>query len=153
MRTLLLTFAASAIATAALAQAPIATRTAQDAPPPAAEPVTPLDQPSASQEDATRWGREVLARANGQLPPSEDRRDAVQGEQQARRGCVRNPDRSEHGTGSVSVGTGGYRAADIYATAPVGDCGQVSIGVSTSQGGRHFYGGPYGYGGYGPYGY
>jgi hypothetical protein len=101
--------------------------------------------------EAAEWGRDVLARARGELPPSDDRRAALEPELDRERapGCVRNPDRAPHGSAGVSVGTGGYRAADIFVTQPIGDCGQISVGISTSRGGRGYHGG--GFGGYGPY--
>jgi len=129
--------------TPAFAQAPIATQPA--AAPAQAEPaeaVATLDQPTESQIEAAEWGRRVLARANGQLPPSTDVEDDPRAGT-AKGGCVRNPDRTPHGTAGVSVGTGGYRQADIFVTKPIGDCGQISVGISKSEGGYRGRVGPY----------
>lgn len=147
-----LVLALSLMASAALAQAPMSTAPAPDTAPSAqgaASPPQDLDQPPSRQTDAAQWGRDVLARARGELPPSTEERAQLDPDfagSAAKTGCVRNPDRAPHGSAGVAVGTGGYRAADIYVTQPVGDCGQISIGISTSRGGRHF--GP---GHYGPY--
>jgi hypothetical protein len=153
-RSLLLALALSGLTVSAHAQDAIATRGAQDAPPVAAgtPAVRTVDEPTPSQAEAAEWGRQVLARANGQLPPSDDRAELNRTAENAK-GCVRNPDRAPHGSVGVSVGSGGYRAADVYMTQPIGDCGQISIGISTSRGGHRFYGGPYGGfgGGFGPY--
>ena len=59
--------------------------------------------------------------------------------------------RQVHGEASVSVGTGGYRAASVSALIPVGENGTVGIAYSQAQGGRGFgygqgFGGP-GFGG------
>jgi hypothetical protein len=148
-RTLVLALALSAAATAALAQEAIATRGTDDTAPPAAAPVASLDEPTQGQAQAAEWARRVLARANGQLPPTDERAEQMaeagvtpdQG-----KGCIRNPDRSPHGEVSVAVGSRGYREASGVVTQPIGDCGQVTIGIGTSRGGG-YYGGPYGYGG------
>lgn len=50
--------------------------------------------------------------------------------------------RQVHGEASVSVGSGGYRAASVSAVMPVGENGMVGIAYSQAQGGRGF--------GYGP---
>lgn len=148
-RILLLTLSLSALETAALAQEAIATRRADTPAPPSAAPVTDLDEPTDNQAQAAEWARRVLARANGQLPPTDERAVelAEAGRTPGKNGCVRNPDRSPHGEVSVAVGSRGYREASGVVTQPVGDCGQVTIGVGTSRGGG-YYGGPYGgYGG------
>ena len=77
----------------------------------------------------------MLARANGQLPPTNDK--AI-GQKTAdeKKGCERNPDRAIHGSGGVAVGSDGYRHADIYAEKPIGDCGSIAVGISKSEGGR-----------------
>jgi len=154
-RSPMLALAASLLAPAAFAQAPMSTAPAPDTVQSAqasAVPVTRLDEPTQSQIEAAQWGRDVLARARGDLPPSDDRRAALDpGLQPGARGCVRNPDRSPHGSAGVAVGSGGYRAADIFVTQPVGDCGQISVGISTSRSGFGRYGGPGYFGGYGPY--
>jgi hypothetical protein len=155
-RSLMLALAASLLATAAFAQAPMSTAPAPDTVQPAqasAAALARLDEPTQSQIEAAQWGRDVLARARGELPPSDDRRPALDPRQQqaGARGCVRNPDRAPHGSAGVAVGSGGYRAADIFVTQPVGDCGQISVGISTSRGGRGYHGGGGYHGGYGPY--
>ena len=154
-RTVLLSLALTAIGGAALAQEAMSTRPADSPPPPAAAPVTSLDEPSDSQVQAAEWARRVLARANGELPPTDERAEQMAeagitpGEG---KGCVRNPDRAPHGEVSVAVGSRGYREVGGVVTQPIGDCGQITIGIGTSRGGGYF-GGPYGYGGgYGGYG-
>ena len=151
-RTVLLSLALTAIGGAALAQEAMSTRPADSPPPPAAAPVTSLDEPSDNQAQAAEWARRVLARANGQLPPTDERAEELAAagwtDEDVKRGCVRNPDRSPHGSMSVAVGSRGYRGVSGVVTQPIGDCGQLTIGIGTSRG-RGFYGGPYG-GGYGP---
>ena len=140
-RALLLALALStAAATAALAQDPISTRPAsQDAPPADTAPAPTLDKPTQSQIDAAKWAHDVLARANGQLPASDDRRgdDKAADKTAAAKpaSCERNPDRAIHGSGGVAVGSDGYRHADIYAEKPIGDCGSIAVGISKSEGG------------------
>jgi hypothetical protein len=127
-----------AFAPAASAQDAISTRPAQEpsqasvaaAMPDAGAPVD--ERATASQVDAARWGHEVLDRAAGKLPPSDDR--LAQAGPGAGKGCVRNPDRAPHGSVGVSAGSGGYRGADVFMTQPVGDCGQISIGISSARG-------------------
>ena len=140
--------ALTAVASAALAQEAMSTRPADSFPPPAAAPVTSLDEPSDSQVQAAEWARRVLARANGDLPPTDERAEqmAEAGLTPGRNGCIRNPDRTPHGEVSVAVGSRGYREASGVVTQPIGDCGQITIGIGTSRGGG-FFGGPYGYGG------
>ncbi len=153
-RTALLSLALAAIGGAALAQEAIATRSTDGASPPPAAPVASLDQPTQNQDQAAEWARRVLARANGELPPTDERAEqmAEAGVTPGKNGCVRNPDRSPHGEVSVAVGSRGYREAGGVVTQPIGDCGQITIGIGTSRGGGYF-GGPYGYGGgYGGYG-
>jgi hypothetical protein len=147
-RFLVLSLAAAALATSALAQEAISTRPADSAPPPAAAPVTGLDEPSADQNQAADWARRVLARANGELPPTDERAEAAAEAglpPPGKGGCVRNPDRSPHGEVTVAAGSRGYRGAGGVVTQPVGDCGQVTIGISTQRGGG-YYGGGYGRG-------
>ncbi len=148
-RTLLLTLALTAAASAALAQEAMSTRSTDSNAPPPAAPVASLDEPTRNQAQAAEWARQVLARANGQLPPTDERalEMAEAGQTPGRNGCVRNPDRSPHGEVSVAVGSRGYREASGVVTQPIGDCGQITIGIGTSRGGG-YYGGPYG-GGYG----
>ena len=135
-RALLLAALLAAAALPALAQAPIATGSAQPAPAAsAAAPVESLDTPTPSQAEAAAWARQVLDRAAGKLPPSDDRAE-LEKTSDERKGCVRNPDRSPHGSAGVAVGSGGYRSADIFVTQPIGDCGQISVGISKSQGGH-----------------
>lgn len=153
MRIAALSFAlAAAMTGAALAQEAIATRPADNPAPPAAAPVADLEQPTTDQDQAAEWARRVLARANGQLPPTDERAEELAAagwtDEDVKRGCVRNPDRSPHGSMSVAVGSRGYRGVSGVVTQPIGDCGQLTIGIGTSRG-RGFYGGPYG-GGYGP---
>ena len=139
-RSLLLSLFLCGAATAALAQAPMATQPSIN--PPQLGPtrdVATLDQPTDSMVEAARWGREVLARANGQQPTTDG--PNIEQASDTPKGCVRNPDRSVHGAVSVDVGTGGYRHADIFATAPAGDCGQISVGISKSEGGYRRRGG------------
>ena len=153
-RTVLIALTVSALSGAAFAQEAMSTRPADSPPPPSAAPVASLDEPTDNQAQAAEWARRVLARANGQLPPTDER--APEGYAQAgegRRGCIRNPDRSPHGEMEVAVGTGGYRSASGVVTQPIGDCGQITIGIGTSRGGRGYYGGyggGYYGGGYGP---
>jgi hypothetical protein len=150
-----LALALATVGGAAFAQEAIATRRADTPAPPAAAPVADLEAPSDNQTQAAEWARRVLARANGELPPTDERAvdlaEAGITPQDARRGCVRNPDRSPHGEVSVAVGSRGYREASGVVTQPIGDCGQITIGIGTSRGGG-YYGSPYGYGGYGGYG-
>jgi hypothetical protein len=139
-------------ATAALAQEAMATRPADSPAPPPAAPVADLDRAPSEQDQAAEWARRVLARANGQLPPTDERAVAMAeagiSPEDAKRGCVRNPDRSPHGEVTASVGSRGYRGVGGVVTQPVGDCGQVTIGISTSQGGGRFFGPGYYGGGY-----
>jgi hypothetical protein len=149
-RTVLLSLALAAIGSAALAQEAIATRGTDNSAPPAAAPVTALDAPTDNQAQAAEWARRVLARANGELPPTDERAEqlAEAGQAPGKNGCVRNPDRSPHGEVSVAVGSRGYREASGVVTQPIGDCGQVTIGIGTSRGGGYYggYGGGYGRG-------
>lgn len=136
-RTVLLALALTAAASAAFAQEAITTRSTDNTAPPPAAPVTDLDQPTANQAQAAEWARQVLARANGQLPPTDERAIdmAEAGQTPDKNGCVRNPDRSPHGEVSVAVGSRGYRSASGVVTQPIGDCGQITIGIGTSRGG------------------
>ncbi len=149
-RTALLALALTAVASAALAQEAIATRSTDNAAPPPAAPVASLDEPTQNQAQAAEWARQVLARANGQLPPTDERAVelAEAGQAPGKTGCVRNPDRSPHGEVSVAVGSRGYREASGVVTQPIGDCGQITIGIGTSRGGGYYggYGGGYGRG-------
>jgi hypothetical protein len=52
------------------------------------------------------------------------------------RGCHRNPDRNPHGEVWVGVGTGGYKTAGAVVTQPIGDCSEVTVAVSKTDGGR-----------------
>jgi hypothetical protein len=140
-RIVLLALALSSLATAALAQEAIATRSTDAGAPPVAAPVTNLDAPSQDQVQAAEWARRVLARANGQLPPTDERAEAAAEAGlppgQGKGGCVRNPDRSPHGEVSAAVGSRGYRGVSGVVTQPVGDCGQVTIGIDMSKGGGY----------------
>lgn len=124
---------------AAFAQEAMTTRPADGPAPPPPAPVADLDRPSSQQDQAADWARRVLARANGQLPPTDERAEALAAAgvnpEDIKKGCVRNPDRSPHGEVSASVGSGGYRGGGFVVTQPVGDCGQVTIGISTERGG------------------
>jgi hypothetical protein len=149
-RTVLLALALTAVASAALAQEAMSTRSTDIAAPPPAAPVTGLDEPTQNQAQAAEWARQVLARANGQLPPTDERalEMAEAGQTPGKNGCVRNPDRSPHGEVSAAVGSRGYRGVSGVVTQPIGDCGQITIGISTSRGGGYYggYGGGYGRG-------
>ncbi len=137
-RSLVLALALTALATGALAQEAIATRPADSPSPQAsAAPVASLDQPTQNQDDAAAWARRVLARANGQLPPTDERAEAGQLAGDGQGGCVRNPDRSPHGEVSAAVGSRGYRGVSGVVTQPIGDCGQITIGISSQQGGGY----------------
>jgi hypothetical protein len=136
-RSLLLALVLSAaVATAALAQAPISTRAAQDAPPADTATAPTLDKPTQSQVEAAQWARDVLARANGQLPPTNEKAVERKTADETKPSCQRNPDRAVHGSAGVAVGSDGYRHADIYAEKPIGDCGSIAVGISKSEGGR-----------------
>lgn len=137
----------------AFAQEAMTTRPADSPPPPEAAPVADLYRAPSEQDQAAEWARRVLARANGQLPPTDERAERLAeagvNPEDIKKGCVRNPDRSPHGEVSASVGSRGYRSVGGVVTQPVGDCGQVTIGISTSQGGLFgpgYYGGGYGRG-------
>ena len=106
-RTVLLSLALAAIGSAALAQEAIATRGTDNSSPPPAAPVANLDEPTQNQAQAAEWARQVLARANGELPPTDERALplAEAGQTPGKTGCVRNPDRSPHGEVSVAVGS------------------------------------------------
>jgi hypothetical protein len=138
-RTVLLVLALSSVATAVLAQEAISTRSTDAAAPPVAAPVTNLDEPSQEQVQAAEWAHRVLARANGQLPPTDERALAAAeaGQVVGKGGCVRNPDRSPHGEVSAAAGSRGYRGVSGVVTQPVGDCGQVTIGIDMSKSGGY----------------
>ena len=55
-----------------------------------------------------------------------------------------------HGVVGASMGSGGYKSAYGVATMPIGQRGDVTVGISDEHlgGGNRTYGGP-GYGGYG----
>jgi len=121
--------------TSALVQDPISTRLTRDVPPADIATAPALDMPTESQVEAAQWARDVLARASGQ-PPSSDQRGIAQKTAVEAKGCPRNPDRAVHGSAGVAVGSDGYRHADLYAEKAIGDCGTVAFGISTSEGGR-----------------
>lgn len=121
----LVTFALTAVAPAAWADQPIATGDA-GAPPAASAPPRPLSYGDQSPEAIGAWARGVMANAS---------------EPQARpparaQGCVpaASPDGKPHGEVWAGAGTHGYREAGGVVTEPLGACGQLTIGVSTSGG-------------------
>jgi hypothetical protein len=111
-------------APAAWADQPIATAS-PGAPPPGAAP-RPLDQDDQSPEAIGAWARGVMADAAAPAaagPP-------------AAPGCVpAAPDGKPHGEVWAGAGTHGYREAGGVVTQPLGGCGSLTIGVSSTRGG------------------
>jgi hypothetical protein len=123
--------AACACASAAGASEVIATAGQGAGAPPAAAPSPlappPLPADENSPEAIGAWARGVMA---GQ--PS---REAVAGAPAPGGRCPAPPDSKPHGEVWAGIGTGGYREAGGVVTQPVGDCGEVTLGVSRTQGG------------------
>ena len=113
-------------APAALAQETIQTHSGQS---PAAEaPPGPVVGPDRDRRQADGdWARKVMAGETTR----EDAADAG-----LAKGCQGNPDRQPHGEVWVGVGTGGYKTAGAVVTQPIGDCTEVTVAVSKTDGGR-----------------
>jgi hypothetical protein len=90
--------------------------------PPAAEAPAPLGGDD-SPEAIGAWARGVLAGA-----------PAAETAAPAKAGACRPNDGKPHGEVWAGVGTGGYREVGGVVTQPVGDCGQVTIGVDRTEG-------------------
>ena len=52
-----------------------------------------------------------------------------------RRACPTRADDRPHGAVWGGVGTGGYRNVGGVVTQPLGDCGQITLGVDHTEGG------------------
>ena len=123
-------FAAALVASAllgaapALAQEVIQTHAGES---PAAEaPATPSVGPDRDQRQANGdWARRVMAGK-----PTDDL------DEDAAKGCRRNPDREPHGEVWAGVGTGGYKTVGAVVTQPIGDCAEVTVAVSKTDQGR-----------------
>jgi hypothetical protein len=62
--------------------------------------------------------------------------DFITGDDDDGQGPAVRPDHRIHGEVSVGVGTNGYREVYGQATVPIGDVGQATIGIGSSQIGR-----------------
>lgn len=108
-------------APAARAEPPIATA-GPGAPPPAESSPAPIADEQ-SPDAIGAWARDVIA----------GRPSAAAAQAGKAQACPAS-DGKPHGEVWAGVGTGGYREAGGVVTQPVGDCGQVTIGVSRTQG-------------------
>jgi hypothetical protein len=123
LRPLAVLLALAVVAAGAAARADEPIRTGAPGPPPAAEPPAPLAQKD-SPEAIGAWARGVLAGAPAAAETAAER---------PARACPPS-DGKPHGEVWAGVGTGGYRELGGVVTQPVGDCGQVTIGVSRAEG-------------------
>ena len=119
--------ALAAAGPAARAEPPIATGDG-GAPPVAQVPPRPLGYDDRSPEAIGAWARGVMADA---ASPGA----AQPGQPAGARTCVpASPDGKPHGEVWAGAGTHGYREAGGVVTEPLGQCGQLTIGISTSGG-------------------
>lgn len=121
LRLLALAGFALALGTAAAAEEPMTTAGAGASPPPAAEALpgtTPAEDRRA--REIGDWARGVL---DGR--PSEETQTAA-------RRCPAS-DGKPHGEVWAGIGTRGYRTIGGIVTQPLGDCGQVTVGVSRTE--------------------
>ena len=115
-----------ATAPATMAQEAIQTHSGES--PRAEAPAEPIVGPDRDRRQANGdWARKVMA--------GETTREDAEDEGLAR-GCDRNLDRNPHGEVWVGVGTGGYKTAGAVVTQPIGDCTEVTVAVSKTDGGR-----------------
>lgn len=136
MKVLLLTAALSLTALAARADEVIATHSGE-VPTAQATAASPLDQGAQAKRQADGdWARRVIAGL-----PSEEPQDGAA--ETLRPRCPAN-DGKPHGEVWVGVGTGGYKTAGVAASQPLGDCGEVAIAVSRTEGGALLRRGPRG---------
>jgi hypothetical protein len=121
--------AALSLGPAADAQEVIATGPADAAQPsqPASAATARIGDPEQSPQAIGAWARGVLAgRPAAEAAPP----DAAA----APGGCVPAAERRSHGEVWVGAGTRGYREAGGVVTAPLGACGQLTIGVDKTEG-------------------
>ncbi|WP_334163358.1 hypothetical protein [Phenylobacterium sp.] len=125
LRLLALAGLALAFGPAAAAEEAMATAGASASPPPAAETPPAAPGPTAAEDRAAReigdWARGVL--------------DGRPSEEIAAAGASRCPasDGRPHGQVWAGIGTRGYRTVGGVVTQPLGDCGQVTVGVSHTE--------------------
>jgi hypothetical protein len=121
---------ALAAAPAALAQETIQTHTGQN---PGAEAPVAANASAGPDRDRRQadgdWARRVMA---GQSTAT----DEADYDEADARGCHRNPDRNPHGEVWAGIGTGGYNTVGAVVTQPIGDCGEVTVAISRTEGGR-----------------
>ena len=127
---LLVAVAVAVNATASIARSdePLVTTSGAGAPPAAAAPVQRLEDDQ-SPEAIGAWARGVMANSDVRTARTAD------GGQAARpSGCApASPDGKPHGEVWAGAGTGGYREAGGVVTEPLGHCGSLTIGVSSSR--------------------
>jgi len=120
------------VAPAASAQEVIAAGRPTGAPPTGAAPAQlgqPVAAPVRSAAEANgAWARDVLA---GRSTAADDVEASGAG---PRPGCVPAADRKPHGEVWVGAGTRGYREAGGVVTAPLGDCGQLTLSIDKTDG-------------------
>lgn len=110
---------ALAFGSTAAAEEPMTTAGASASPPPAAEAALTAPTPTAAED---RKAREIGDWARGVL-------DGRPSEQAAASRCPAS-DGKPHGEVWAGIGTRGYRTVGGVVTQPLGDCGQVTVGVS-----------------------
>jgi hypothetical protein len=124
--------AALTVGPAAYSQEVIAAGRPTGAPPAGAAPARlgqPLASPVRSAAEANgAWARDVLAGRSTAADDGEASGPAP------RPGCVPAAERKPHGEVWVGAGTRGYREAGGVVTAPLGDCGQLTISVDKTDG-------------------
>jgi hypothetical protein len=129
---LALVFAVPILAFASVAMADEVIQTHDGQTPAAAQPdAAPASVETDQRQANGEWARRVLAGQPTDGADADDR--ARDGRARDGKGCERNPDRAPHGEVWAGIGSRGYRNAGGVVTEPIGDCGQATIAIDSTQ--------------------